>query len=179
MHSGRINIVHILFTAATLALLSVCGYYYAREGMAKWAFAHQACFEANELVLITVARTDLNTQTAYLVNEDEFEWQGQLVDVLYREVRSDTVYVYGFRDEDETKLKQKASGLYVDTARLHKSTSTQTKRVRRDTSIYSPFQAIFGSATTVIWLEARVAFLYLSSRLSFPHREVLGPPPNE
>ncbi|MFD2937891.1 hypothetical protein [Spirosoma flavum] len=180
MFIGRINIVRILLATATLALLSVYGYYYAREWMAKWVFSHQSYFAADELILITVAHSDLTSETAYLLNESEFEWKGQMVDVLHREVRSDTVYVYGFRDEAETKLKQKAAWLYQDTAQPDQaSRRTRTKRIKWRTTFDLPGYMVFSQLSSLDMADLRPFFCYSFLRITRPALDVLYPPPNQ
>ena len=44
----RIHLVRTLLVTAAVALLGLYGYYYAREGLAKWAFAHRAYFATDE-----------------------------------------------------------------------------------------------------------------------------------
>ena len=161
-----------------LTLTGVYSYYYAREFIAKWAFAHQSYFAADELILIAVAQADLTTQTAYLLNEGEFEWQGQMVDVLHREVRLDTVYVYGFRDEVETKLKQEAAWLYQDTAQPDKLPNPRTKQVNWESTINPPYRTRFWYVASGMRPVSQSAFSYISPRSSLPYLEVACPPPN-
>ena len=110
------HIARLVLISSVCLLTSIYGYYYACEWMAKWAFAHQSYFAADELILLTIPRTDLSHQNEFLVDEGEFEWQGEMVDVIHRELRADTLYIYGFRDKAETKLRQEAAWLYPDTA---------------------------------------------------------------
>ena len=85
-----------------------------REWLAKWAFAHQTAFGVEEIVRIAVPQTELTAENNFLTNQEEFAWQGDMVDVLHREIRSDTLYIYAFRDEAETELRQEAAWLYRD-----------------------------------------------------------------
>lgn len=179
MRVGRTNLVRFFLATATLALLSLYGYYYAREWMAKWAFAHKAYFAADELILITVARTAITTETAFLLDEGEFAWQGQMVDVLHREIHSDSVYVYGFRDEAETRLKQEAAWLYQDILHPLGTPTTCTKHIHWESLIQSPCSGFFDSAFPILLFDVQVFFSHLSIRFSSPSLEVRGPPPNQ
>jgi hypothetical protein len=115
MFSSRIYIARILLVTASLTLAGFYGYYYAREWVAKWVFAHQTYFDTDRLILIVVPQVDLSSKNDYLANEREFAWKGKMIDVLHREIRSDTLYIYGFSDEAETELHNEAAWLYQDT----------------------------------------------------------------
>ena len=178
MRNSHTRIARILLATITVALLGVYGYYVGLEWMAKWAFAHQTDFGIDELTLITIPQKDLTHYNDYLINKSEFEWHGQMVDVIHREVRSDTLYIYGFRDEAETELKQEAAWLYQDTNQSDKLPGTDTKRVKW----YSPFVL---PNQTVLPLAAFFNGLGLpqfSSRFSFfirlPLLDVISPPPD-
>lgn len=178
MRLTRTTIAHTLLAATTVALLGVYGYYYGLAWMAKWAFAHQTYFSADELILITLPQSELTSQTAYIQHEGEFEWQGEMVDVLHREVRSDTLFVYGFRDKAETRLKAQAAWLYEDAAPPCRRSDTQTKWLKWVSLVeplYShPFR--YPSDWRVSGLQA--FFAYSSPRLSRPCLEVPSPPPD-
>ncbi len=178
---GRLPLVRVLLVVATLALVGVYGYYQGREWLAKWAFAHQAYFADDELILLKIPRADLSHENDWLVNEGEFEWQGNMVDVLHREFRSDTLYIYGFRDEAETELNQEAAWLYQDTPSTDRqpvSARSGTKRSKQ----FSPF-VLPGSGGLVplagVFLPLPTAFfVYSPSRIRLPFLEVPVPPPN-
>ena len=178
MRKNRTRIARVFLAAIMLVLGSLYGYYYGREGMAKWAFAHQTDFGIDELTLITIPQTDLNSSNAYLASEAEFDWQGQMVDVLHREVRADTLFIYGFRDKAETELKQEAAWLYQDNDQSNKLPGTNIRRVK----CYSPFVL---PNQTIVPLAAFFNGLGLpqfSSCFSFfirlPLMDVLSPPPD-
>lgn len=178
MPIARTKLARFLFASATLALLSVYGYYCGLEWLAKWAFANQSYFAVDELVLITVAQKDISSQTAYLLHEGEFEWHGEMVDVLHRELRSDSVYVYAFRDKAETQLKQEASWLFRDSAQPDQPLQNHTKR----TKWLSPF--VLPSSTGIAPVGSLLAsgmpyfFSYNAPRIRFPLLDVFAPPPN-
>lgn len=178
MPMARTKLARLLFASALLALLSVYGYFCGLEWLAKWAFANQSYFAADELVLITVAQKDISSQTAYLLHEGEFEWQGDMVDVLHREVRSDTVYVYGFRDKAETQLKKQAAWLYKDVAHPYRRPNTRTKRVKWVSLINPLQQTLFNNLSIGSFIDTQFFFPYSSSRFSRPFLDVLYPPPN-
>ncbi|GAB4043208.1 hypothetical protein [Spirosoma litoris] len=175
---GRIHIVRTLLATAALALLSVYGYYCAREWVAKWVFAHKSYFSADELILITVARKDITSTTAYLLNEGEFEWHGDMVDVLHREVRTDTVYIYGFRDEAETKLKQEAAWLYPDKTRADQPLNSQVRRAKWLSPFILPRSSIIAPMACLTMPESQPVFAYSSPRIRIPLLKVIAPPPN-
>lgn len=181
MLAGRIHIVRILLVTASLALASIHGYYQACEWMAKWAFAHQSYFAADELILITIPQTDLSQQNDYLTSDGEFEWQGELIDVLHREFRSDTLYIYGFRDKAETKLKQEAAWLYPDTAHPDNqpmSSRSHTKRIKWFSPFVLPRSGVIAPVAGFILPVSTSFFAYSPSRIRLPFLEVLAPPPN-
>ena len=175
---GRIHIVRILLATAMLSLLSLYGYYCAREWVAKWVFAHKTYFSADELILITVAKKDITNTAAYLLNEGEFEWHGDMVDVLYREVRSDTVYVYGFRDEAETKLKQEAAWLYQNKTRSDQPINTHIRWVKWSSLFILPRSLIIAPMACLTMPESQPVFAYYSPRIRIPLLKVIAPPPN-
>lgn len=178
---GRIYIVRILLVTASLALAGVYGYYQACEWMAKWAFAHQAYFSADELILIAIPQADLSHQNDYLAGEGEFEWQGEMVDVLHRELRSDTLYIYGFRDRAETKLKQEAAWLYQDTESFdHQPVSSRShsKRIKWLSPFVLPRSGAIAPIVGFILPLSTSFFAYFPSRFLLPFLEVLAPPPN-
>jgi hypothetical protein len=174
----RKHIARALFATATLAVLSVYGYFYGLELVAKWAFSHQTYFAADELVLITVAQQDLTTETAFILDEREFEWQGDMVDVLHREIRSDTVYIYGFRDKAETQLKKQAAWLYKDPAHPYRRSNTRTKRLKWISLINPSYASPIDLLPPGMRPDRQHAFSYCSPRLSLPYLEVPSPPPN-
>ncbi|AUD03629.1 hypothetical protein [Spirosoma pollinicola] len=178
MRFSRIYSARILLATVTLALFSLYGYYYAREWMAKWAFAHQSYFSADELVLITVAKADLTTENAYLLNEGEYEWQGDMVDVLHREIRSDSVYVYGFRDEAETTLRHEAAWLYKRPARNDPFSDTAAKRVKWFCPFILPGSAGMDPLVRPVLPAAVPFFSYTSPRIQLPQLDIPSPPPN-
>ena len=174
----RNNIGRIVIIATLLTVAGGYGYYYAREWVAKWAFGHQTYFAADELILIAVPQTDLSSRNTYLVEEGEFEWQGQMVDVLHREVRLDTLYIYGFRDVAETELKQEAAWIYRNSNQPDKTPDNPTKRVKW----FSPFTLPPSvNPLTTVWCivqELRPFFSCIVGQLPHPLLEVHAPPPN-
>jgi hypothetical protein len=174
----RSTIGKLAVIATLLTLTGVYGYYYGLEQLAKWAFAHQTYFAADELILISIAKTDLTTETAYVLDEREFEWQGEMVDVLHREVRSDTVYIYGFRDKTETQLKKQAAWLYNDSTHPYRRPNTRTKRLKWISLINPSHASPFKQLTAGKLPGFRLLFSYSSLRLLLPYLEVPSPPPN-
>lgn len=173
----RNHIARITLLVALLTLTGVYGYYYACEWAAKWAFAHQTYFAENELILIAIAQADLTPETANLLSEGEFMWQGDMVDALHHEVRSDTLYVYGFRDVAETKLRQEAAWLYGDKAGTDKVPGHPEKRVKWLNEFVLPHPVIVSSITGFApFLEA--VFCYSLPRPKRPHLDVFAPPPD-
>ncbi|MBC3786661.1 hypothetical protein [Spirosoma utsteinense] len=174
----RRNIGKLAVIATLLTLTGVYGYYYGLELLAKWAFTHQTYFAADELIFIAVAKTDLTTETAYIVDEREFEWQGEMVDVLHRDVRSDTVYIYGFRDKAETQLKKQAAWLYKDSAHPYRRSNTRTKRLKWISLINPSSASPFDHLTPGRLPDLQRSFSYNTPRPSLPYLEVPSPPPN-
>ena len=174
----RNNIGRIVIIATLLTVAGGYGYYYAREWVAKWAFGHQTYFAADELILIAVPQTDLSSRNTYLVEEGEFEWQGQMVDVLHREVRSDTLYIYGFRDVAETELKQEAAWLYPNSNQPDKSPNTHTKRAKWFSPFIRPPSVVTMAIIQSIVQAPRPLFSCFIRRISRPLLEVPAPPPN-
>lgn len=172
------KIAQLFLLTAVLAVAGVHGYYYARELIAKWAFAHHTYFAADELIQIAIPQTDLILGNDYLVNENEFNWQGQMVDVLYREVRSDTLYIYGFRDEAETGLNQQAAGLYRDPAQSDQLPNARLKQIHWESTICPPYRIPSAYIKSVKLPDPKTIFHHLASRPSLPYREVPCPPPN-
>jgi hypothetical protein len=176
------RIIHTLIATAVMALVSLYGYYYARESMAKWAFSHQTYFAPDKLILITVPKSELSNQLADLVNEPEFEWKGHMVDVFYREIRSDTVYIYGFRDDAETELKQQAPWLYQNTASSDLTPGTRPGNRRKQInwrSIFDlPYLPLFDQLALPSLSTLLSTFYYCPQRVARPYLEVLSPPPN-
>lgn len=178
MRTGRTHITRILLATATLAVFSVYGYYYACALVAKWAFAHQTYFAADELILIAIPQTDLSPQNKYLAEEGEFEWQGQMVDVLHREIRSDTLYIYGFRDAAETELKRVASWLYQTTPQPDQWPDSATKRNKWVKSFFLPHAALTVLPVQYGFLPARAIFSFSCSHHPLPPLDVIVPPPD-
>ncbi|WP_375445694.1 hypothetical protein [uncultured Fibrella sp.] len=160
------------------ALLSIYGYYSGCELVAKWAFAHQTYFEADQLLLITLPKADLTEANAFLADAGEFEWQGQMVDVLHREVRSDTLYIYGFRDEAETNLKKEAAWLYQDNPSPGQLPDARSKRAKWPTVFILPVSEQVNQTQRPALPELRLPFTYTAHHLRSPLLEVPSPPPN-
>ncbi|AKD54953.1 hypothetical protein [Spirosoma radiotolerans] len=182
MSIGRISVVRTLVVTAILALTGLYGYYYARAFLAKWAFAHQSYVASDKLVRIVMPKAELSHTTDFLVTENEFEWMGQMVDVLYREVRSDTVYVYGFRDEEETELKRQAPWLYEETAHVGQTpgarSGSQRKYIKWRPFFDLPAPTTFCQLVLPAIRDLRPIFQYCSRRAARPYLDVLSPPPN-
>lgn len=182
MSIGRISVVRTLVVTAILALTGLYGYYYARAFLAKWAFAHQSYVASDRLVRIVMPRAELTHTTDFLVTENEFEWMGQMVDVLYREVRSDTVYVYGFWDEEETELKRQAPWLYEEIAHVDQTAGTRSGSPRKYTKWRPVFDlpdpTTFSQPVLPALRDLRPVFQYCLLRAVRPYLDVLSPPPN-
>ena len=173
-HIGRLTVLAVLLT-----LTGVYGYYYVCELAAKWAFAHQTYFADDELILIAVPNADLTPETANLLSQGEFLWHGEMVDALHREVRSDTLFVYGFRDRAETKLRQEAAWLYLDTTR--KTTDTRPPyrtKLYWETTLNAQYQASFAPVRPGNFSPSRATFAYVAHCSTGPHTNVPHPPPN-
>lgn len=161
-----------------LAVLSVCGYYYGLELLAKWAFAHQTYFATDELILIAVPNSDLTAETAELLHKGEFEWKGEMVDVLHREIRSDTLFVYGFRDKAETLVHKEAAWLYKDAHHPYRRSNTRTKRLKWVSLINPAFQGYVDPQAAVRFFDKQFFFSYAAAPATAPLLEVPYPPPN-
>lgn len=178
MFSSCIHIVRILLVTATLLVVGIHGYYSAREWIAKWAFAHQTEFGIDELILIAIPQTDHSRQTDFLVSQEEFVWQGNMVDVLHREVRSDTLYIYGFRDDAETELKREASWLYRDPNQPDSLPSAGTKRAKWFSPFVLPERVVVSLVVWSVLPNRQNLFTYSPPNIRFPSLEVLLPPPD-
>ncbi|SOD80605.1 hypothetical protein [Spirosoma fluviale] len=178
MHITRKNIARFLFAAASVAVLGVCGYFYGLELLAKWAFAHRDYFAADELILISVPKSALTSETAHLLHDGEFEWKGEMVDVLHREVLSDTLFVYGFRDKAETQLRKEAAWLYKDAHHPYRRSNTRTKRVKWVSLINPILRSYFDSQAALKLFSIQSFFSYLAAPVTAPLLEVPYPPPN-
>lgn len=174
----RKNIARFFLATAVLAVLSVCGYFYGLELLAKWAFAHKDYFAADELILITVPKADLTAETAELLHQGEFEWKGEMVDVLHREIRSDTLFVYGFRDKAETQLRKEAAWLYKDVNHPYRRSNTRTKQLKWVSLINPPFQVYVDTRSAVRFFDKHRFFSYAAAPAKAPLLEVPYPPPN-
>jgi hypothetical protein len=179
MTRTRTHINRILLVAALLAIGSVCGYYYVREWVAKWAFAHQTEFGVDELILIAVPQTDLSSGNNFLVNQEEFAWQGEMIDVLHREIRSDTLFVYGFRDAAETELRQEAAWLYRDPNQPKPLSDTRIKRTKWFSPFVLPYQVTVVPVSGSILPEFTRLFSFSSPRIQRPLLDVMVPPPDQ
>ncbi|WP_018620463.1 hypothetical protein [Spirosoma luteum] len=163
---------------ALLAIGGLYGYYYSLEWAAKWAFAHQTEFGVDELILIAVPQTNLSPDNDFLVHQEEFTWQGEMIDVLHREIRSDTLYIYGFRDAVETELRREAAWLYGDQNQPEPLPDTRVKRVKW----FSPFVLPYQVTVTPLWdatlSEFSPFFSYSSLHFQRPLLDVTVPPPD-
>ena len=177
MNRPNRQIVRILILTTLLAITGVQGYYCGRACFAKWAFAHQTHFSDNELIRIVVHQKSLTAQTDFLVNKEEFLWGGEMVDVLYREVRSDTLYIYGFRDKIETGLSQEAAWLFQDTTQSDELPAASTKKVGWDTLVCSSSKYIFSAFHVGEVPVSLVNFVYRIPHLRLPFLEVPCMPP--
>ncbi|CAN5669033.1 hypothetical protein BH09BAC4_BH09BAC4_27140 [soil metagenome] len=182
MSIGRITVVRMLLVMAVLALVGLYGHFYAREFLAKWAFTHQTYFASDRLIRISVPKAELSHQTDFLATEGEFEWMGEMVDVLYREIRSDTLYVYGFRDDAETELKQEAPWLYEETAHVDQTLGSRPgsrrKLIKWRTIFDLPYLTEFNQLPQATWHGLKPTFQYCSLLITRPELDVLSPPPN-
>ncbi|WP_020602717.1 hypothetical protein [Spirosoma spitsbergense] len=172
------QLARILLVAVTLAVGSVYGYYYGREWAAKWAFAHQTEFGLDELVLIAIPQADLSPNNDFLIHQEEFAWQGEMIDMLHREVRSDTLFVYGFRDEAETELRQEAAWLYRDPNQPDPLSDARTKRARWCSPFVLPYKVIIAPVSDSILPEFTHLFSFSSPRIRLPLLDVTVPPPD-
>ncbi len=173
------HITRILLVAALLAIGSVYGYYYGREWAAKWAFAHQTDFGVDELILIAVPQTDLSADNDFLMNQEEFGWQGEMIDVLHREIRSDTLFVYGFRDAAETELRQEAAWLYRDPNQPEPLSDTRIKRTKWFSPFVLPYQVTVVPVFAVVLSEFPRFCSYSLPHCQRPLLDVTVPPPDQ
>ena len=178
MRISRPTFGRLALLTALLTIAGGYGYYYGREFVAKWAFAHQTYFAADELILIAVPQTNLSSRNTYLVEEGEFEWHGQMVDVLHREVRSDTLYIYGFRDVAETDLKREAAWLYRDPTQPDRVPNPRIKRTKWLSPFILPPSVSTMSIVGGIVPKPRPAFAFFAGPIPRPLLEIPSPPPN-
>lgn len=178
MRLTRPNVAHILLVALTLTLTGIYGYYYGREWLAKWAFAHQTEFGVDELVLIAIPQADLSPKNEFLVNREEFAWQGEMVDVLHREIRSDTLFIYGFRDATETELKHEAAWLYRDPAQPEPLSDTRSKWGKWFGVFVLPNRIIMVPVSDSFLPDLLPFFSFSSPRTQRPLLDVMVPPPD-
>ena len=179
MPRTRTQLARILLVAITLAIGSVYGYYAGREWLAKWAFVHQTEFGVEEIVRIAIPQTELTAENSFLIHQEEFAWQGDMVDVLHREVRSDTLYIYAFRDEAETELRQEAAWLYRDQSQPEPLSDTRTKRVKWFSPFVLPYQVTVAPAPDAVSPESIPFFSYSPPHFQRPLLDVTIPPPDQ
>ena len=102
-----------------------------------------------------------------------------MVDVLHREVRSDTLYIYAFRDEAETELRQEAAWLYRDQSQPEPLSDTRTKRVKWFSPFVLPYQVTVVPAIDAVLTEFNPVFSYSPSHFQRPLLDVTIPPPDQ
>ena len=178
MPRTRTHIARIITIAATLAIGGLYGYYYGLAWMAKWTFAHQTEFGVDELILIAVPQTNLSPDNDFLVHQEEFAWQGEMIDVLHREIRFDTLYIYGFRDAVETELRQEAAWLYGDQNQPEPLSDTRVKRVKWFSPFVLPYQVTVAPLSDAGLFECPPVFFYFSPQFQRPLLAVTVPPPD-
>ena len=92
-----------------------------------------------------------------------------MIDVLHREIRSDTLYIYAFRDAAETELRQEAAWLYRDPNQPEPPSDTRSKRVKWFSPFVLPYQVTVAPVSGSILPEfPPFLFLFLSSISSVP-----------
>jgi hypothetical protein len=94
----------------------------------KWAYLNQR--SNDELVLVKVAKSlEASSNTFFSrVHGKEFEFLGEMYDIVRKSDKGDTTYYYCFHDREETQLAQKIHEQLINLLAQNNSTSKHEKK---------------------------------------------------
>jgi len=94
----------------------------------KWAYLNER--SNDELALVKVAKSlEINSNAVFRrVHSKEFEFLGEMYDIVRQSDKGDTTYYYCFHDREETQLAQKIHEQLVNLLAQNNSTSKQEKK---------------------------------------------------
>jgi hypothetical protein len=94
----------------------------------KWAYLNER--SKDELVLVKVAKSlEASSNTFFSrVHAKEFEFLGEMYDIVCQSDKGDTTYYYCFHDREETQLAKKIHAQLINLLAQNNSTSKQEKK---------------------------------------------------
>ncbi len=137
----------------------------------KWKMI--AGIDKNELVLFkftdTEAQTELNWE-----HSKEFEYKGQMYDVVEKLVQGDTIYYWCWWDHEETKLNKQLNGL------LAKVLGNNPQRQEKKRQLADFFKKLFHenqeNQTAIITTQTINHFFYSEDFVCIYHTPPVPPP---
>lgn len=100
----------------------------------KWKMI--AGIDQEELVLLKFSKEETETKLNWK-HSKEFEYKGQMYDVVSSEIKEDTIYYYCWWDHEETKLNKKLKALVANA--FDKDEDNQQKQKNLHTYLWSFF----------------------------------------
>ncbi len=142
----------------------------------KWTYLNER--SNDELVLVKVAKSlEANSNTFFSrVHAKEFEFLGDMYDIVRQSDKGDTTYYYCFHDREETQLAQKIHEQLFQLLAGDSEKSKQQKNVWDFCQIkYLPLATI---DYMVQWNYQSLDFLYQAANLAEGYLHEYTPPPN-
>lgn len=102
----------------------------------KWKMI--AGMDQDELVLLKFSKEEINTKLRW-EHSKEFEYNGQMYDVVSKEIKGDSIYYRCWWDHDETALNKKLQILVAD------SFDSNNENRNNQKQLYNYFQSFFCS----------------------------------
>lgn len=137
----------------------------------KWKMI--AGIDKNELVLLKF--TDEETQTELRwEHSKEFEYKGQMYDIVEKSIQGDTIYYWCWWDHEETKLNKQLDGL------LAKVLGNNPQRQEKKSQLADFFKKLFHekqeTQTAIITTQTIKHFYYSEDFASLFHAPPVPPP---
>ncbi len=131
-----------------------------------------AGLQEDELVLLKFTLTQTVTELSW-EHAREFEYKGEMYDVVEKEVRGDSVFFWCWRDREETDLNRRIEALIEQES--NDTSPAKENRRNFDNLLQSPF-LVHSSDWSLPLNEQPVFSEYLFTLCSIPHPPVAPPP---
>jgi len=84
--------------------------------------------DKNELVLLKFSIEETNTKLRW-EHSKEFEYQGEMYDIVQKEIKSDSIYFWCWWDHEETKLNKQLESLVSQASGSHQQNRERSQRL--------------------------------------------------
>jgi hypothetical protein len=120
----------LLLVCLTIPYLGTYSWFEFQKYMVKKEIKWQILrgMDLKDLALIKVNKSEVETKIRW-IHSREFEYSGHMYDIVKREARGDTIYLYCFPDRAETKLNIQLTRLMAQAMSQHPQNTDHQKQL--------------------------------------------------